>query len=147
MGKWGERVIKDCSVCGKEMVLTPFCAAKRKTCSVACSNKTRAIYTDQVARWRAGSHKRRAAVRSDEYERFDAIKVFERDGWRCHLCGKKTLKSKRGTKHDLAPELEHITSLKDGGGHTLRNVACSCRKCNAVKNSDSYGQLNLGYAV
>lgn len=96
---------------------------------------------------RAAKSKRRARMRGLENDSIDPIKVFERDGWRCHLCKQKTLKSKRGTIHPKAPELDHIVSLADNGTHTWGNVACSCRACNGAKGARSVGQLGLGIAA
>jgi 5-methylcytosine-specific restriction endonuclease McrA len=82
----------------------------------------------------------RQAIRA---ESIDPIKVFDRDGWRCHMCKQKTPKHLRGTYEDLAPELDHIITLADGGSHTWDNVACSCRQCNIRKGSKSFGQLRI----
>lgn len=73
----------------------------------------------------------------------DPIKVFERDGWKCHLCGRKTPKALRGTTNDRAPERDHITSIFDGGSDTYENSACACRRCNRKKGRKSRGQLLL----
>lgn len=75
--------------------------------------------------------------------RVDPIKVFERDGWKCHLCGIKTPKRLRGTTDDRAPERDHIVSLADGGSDTYENSACACRRCNRLKGARSIGQLLL----
>ena len=96
---------------------------------------------------RAAKSKRRALIRgASDGQPIDPIKVFERDKWLCHICGNKTIKSKRGTIHDRAPELEHIISLADGGTHTWGNVACSCRKCNGLKGAESFGQVGFNFA-
>lgn len=86
---------------------------------------------------------RRAVERGCEAERFDPFEIFERDKWRCHLCGCKTLQSLRGTSQDRAPELDHIIPLSKGGQHTRANTACSCRKCNGAKGDRLLGQLRL----
>jgi 5-methylcytosine-specific restriction endonuclease McrA len=86
---------------------------------------------------------RRARKKAAPYERVYATKVFERDGWRCHICGRKTLKNKRGTWHDKAPELDHIIPLSKGGPHTYGNVACACRACNGKKGNMILGQPSL----
>lgn len=96
---------------------------------------------------KTGKLSRKAKRRGAVSESINPIKVFERDKWKCHLCGVKTLKSKRGTYDDRAPELEHIVALADGGSHTWGNVACSCRKCNGTKGARSLGQLGLGIAA
>lgn len=120
------------------------------SCKVAAAADAMARYrsTDAYrAMKRKGKARRRAAMRGCAHEAIDPIKVFERDKWRCHLCGVKTLPSLRGSTDDRAPELEHIVSLADGGSHTWGNVACSCRRCNRTKGAASFGQLGLGFAA
>lgn len=87
--------------------------------------------------------KRRAVTRGRDADQIDPIKVFERDKWRCKICGVKAPKGKRGLEVDDAPQLDHITSLADGGDHTWANVQCLCRKCNLNKGAKSFGQLHL----
>lgn len=69
--------------------------------------------------------------------------VFERDGWRCQLCGCKTPKRLRGKNKLTSPELDHIIPFAAGGGHTWDNVQCACRRCNGKKNASPRGQLRL----
>lgn len=97
------------------------------------------------ARKRADKALRRARIRSGRVdgECVDPFDIFERDGWLCHLCGCKTLKSKRGSNHNKAPELEHILPLSKGGRHTASNLACSCRECNGAKGATIMGQPSL----
>jgi len=76
-------------------------------------------------------------------ESIDPIKVFERDAWRCGICGRKTQKAKRGTYHKRAPEMDHIVAIANGGSHTWDNVQCSCRECNGLKGARDYGQIPL----
>lgn len=91
--------------------------------------------------------RRRALERGVTAERIDPIKVFERDGWRCHMCQCKTPRDLRGTYHDRAPELDHVIPLAAGGAHTWGNVKCSCRKCNAIKSDKPLGQLGMDWAA
>jgi 5-methylcytosine-specific restriction endonuclease McrA len=108
-----------------------------QTCKVARAEESR-------KKWkRAGKAKRRAAARGSDAERFDPFEIFDRDGWRCHLCGVKTVKAKRGTHHPLAPELDHIIPISKGGPHTRANTACSCRRCNHAKGCEIIGQPSL----
>lgn len=97
----------------------------------------------KLAQRRAAKAARRAKERSAVADRFDPIEIFERDGWRCHMCGCKTPRILRGTYRDNAPELDHIVTLAEGGSHTRTNVACACRKCNITKGGRSFGQLIL----
>lgn len=102
-----------------------------------------------MAARRATASKRNADRRSkvSSGDRIDPIRVFERDGWRCHLCGRATPKRLRGTARPRAPELDHIVTLADGGTHTWGNVACACRECNSNKGARSLGQLGLAIAA
>ena len=106
----------------------------RLYCSEACGNR--------VAR-RVRRHKDRARLRLVKVERVDPIKVFERDGWRCQECRKPTPRSRRGTYHPRAPELDHIVPLSKGGEHSYLNTQCLCRECNLRKGDGPGGQLRL----
>jgi 5-methylcytosine-specific restriction endonuclease McrA len=67
--------------------------------------------------------------------------IFERDGYRCQLCRKKT----RG-KHPTptSPTLDHIIPVSLGGEHSYRNVQTACLLCNTRKgNRAANEQLRL----
>lgn len=134
-----------CHVCGDTYArLRPW----QRTCSRACDSKRSQEKVEIVRKHRKiRKAKIRATCRGVDADNIDPIKVFERDKWRCHMCGKKTPKGLRGSTHSDAPELEHIVSLADGGSHTWGNVACSCRACNGKKGAASFGQLGLGFAA
>lgn len=89
------------------------------------------------ARRREDKARRRAAERGVRADRIDPFKVFERDGWRCYLCGCHTPRELRGTYEPNAPELEHVLPLAMGGEHTWANVRCACRKCNLAKGAST----------
>lgn len=107
---------------------------RNRWCSKSCS---------QAHRWRISTAKRRARLRGADRENIDPFEIFERDKWRCHICGVRTLKSLRGTRQDRAPELDHILPLSKGGPHTRLNTACACRRCNVAKGDKVLGQLRL----
>jgi hypothetical protein len=86
---------------------------------------------------------RRARMRGVNRQPLDPFDVFERDNWRCHLCGVRTPRNLRGTHNDRAPELDHILPLAVGGTHSHDNVACACRKCNQNKGAMPMGQMRL----
>lgn len=142
---------RDCTRCGKRHVrryaFSRFCS---EHCRVEHTAKSKSAYkqTEGYRAYRRKSKsKRRALIRNaPRVDSIDPIEVFERDKWRCHLCGRSTPRRLRGTIKDNAPELEHIVSLTDGGMHTWSNVACSCRKCNLEKGAASFGQIGLDIA-
>lgn len=78
------------------------------------------------------------------YERIDRILVFERDGWRCQICGCATPRRFLGKAKRRTPTLDHRIPLSCGGAHTYDNVQCVCSSCNSRKsNRSNVGQLPL----
>ncbi len=122
-----------CKNC-KKLFVAEYGDKRRIFCSAGCSLS----YGRRVER-----AKRRALERSAESENIDPLKVFDRDKWRCCLCGIKTPKTKRGDYDDNAPELDHIIPLSKGGKHKYSNVQCACRRCNQTKGDKELGQLLL----
>jgi 5-methylcytosine-specific restriction endonuclease McrA len=82
-------------------------------------------------------------LRGATVELVDPIKVFERDGWRCQLCMRKTPARLRGSYDPRAPELDHIVPISKGGAHSYINTQCACRECNGKKLDRPLGQLRL----
>ena len=124
------RTCRECSV-----IFIPVYGMKRRSfCSQNCCDRS----GRRTARLKGKARKRSATVES-----VNPTRVFERDGWRCHLCAGLTLKAKRGTYHPNAPELDHIVPLSKGGEHSYRNTACAHRKCNADKSDKIMGQPSL----
>ena len=56
----------------------------------------------------------------DALEQIDKLFVFERDRWRCQMCGRKCLKDQLGKMHPKAPEFGSQDSDGDGGRPCLR---------------------------
>lgn len=126
-----------CRECGND-----FSRASDGATRWMCSLKCRDISASRTRR--AGKASRKAMERGAQRgQSIDPIKVFERDAWRCGICGGKTDKTRRGTYHHKAPELDHIVALANGGTHTWENVQCACRSCNGAKGASDYGQLTL----
>lgn len=116
-------------------------------CSVACRQALKRVRKKAQGWKRPPQHTywaiKRARKRTAQVEPVDPMQVFARDKWRCHLCGVKTRQSKRGTTEALAPELDHIVPLSQGGEHSYRNTACACRSCNSAKGARMLGQMRL----
>ncbi len=111
-----------------------------------CARRFRKTAEGKAQR-RVEKARRRAICRGAEADRIDPIKVFDRDGWRCHLCGCLTPPKLRGTYEPNAPEMDHVIALALGGTHTWDNVRCSCRKCNGDKGPKAFGQLAIPFAA
>jgi 5-methylcytosine-specific restriction endonuclease McrA len=122
-----------CAECGRQH--TPAYGDKSRVyCSQRCGRRA-------VNRIR---HKiERARLRTQTVEPVNPNKVFDRDRWRCQLCGCKTPRKLRGTIEANAPELDHIVPLSVGGEHSYRNTQCACRACNGAKADKPLGQTRL----
>jgi len=83
-------------------------------------------------------HQRRAQKMGAHCDNFNPDEVFERDGYRCQLCGKKT-RPDYNRFHPLFPNLDHIVPLSKGGNHTKRNTQCLCHQCNSTKYNTGVG--------
>ena len=117
-----------CTTCGTRFNTSRWNA---RYCSSPCVPK----------RTNARDRARHAGV---HYEAVNAIRVFDRDGWRCQICGTATPRERRGTRYSNAPELDHRVPLSRGGPHSYENVQCTCRACNGEKGSlFNTGQLPL----
>lgn len=56
--------------------------------------------------------------------------IFERDGYRCQICRRKT----KGKWPDpRSATLDHIVPLSKGGEHVSENLQCACWRCNHHK--------------
>lgn len=65
-------------------------------------------------------------------------RIYERDGWRCQLCGQKVDRRSRYT--DRAPSIDHIVPRSMGGGDEDENLHLAHRHCNAVKSNRGGGE-------
>lgn len=145
-----------CNDCGAAYVARR--QAQVRCCECACATKQRRAPSDKACAWcgttfrglshvrfcgqacrRACNKKREKALRrkreSAACEDVNPYAVFDRDGWRCMMCGKATPKERRGTNYANAPELDHVVPLALGGSHTYANVQCACRSCNGRKGA------------
>ena len=130
---------KHCQVCGD--VVGYVFGRPRTFCSSSCAQKTESAKSLK----RAHKQRRTAVTRGcKEARALDPLKVFDRDGWKCQICGVRTPKKLRGSTHRHAPELDHVVAISRGGSHTWENVQCSCWSCNGVKsNGAPAGQMGL----
>lgn len=131
-----------CGECGTEF--RPGFGDKRtKYCSSKCNRRA---YRREYRRLHghSDSHRARARRAGVEYEPISIMKVFDRDGWTCQICGISTPRKLRGSTKPNAPELDHVMPFALGGPHTYSNVQCACRSCNAEKGGTAViGQVGL----
>lgn len=126
-----------CPMCLRAFAPASAASMHSRMCSDVCAKEAKRRLH------KIGKLQRNARLRGVSAEKVDPLRVFERDKWRCKLCGCKTPKAKRGTYADDAPELDHILPLSKGGEHSYRNTQCACRRCNGSKSDKPMGQLLL----
>lgn len=111
---------------------------------VTCSDECKAVRDREQKR----IHKdRRRAYKRDAY-RADVYRhrVFEADGYRCHLCRRKTDPSKLAP-HPRSPTIDHVIPLSRGGTHEPVNCRTACFLCNSLKSAGGSGEQMLLIAV
>lgn len=130
----------ECRVCGKGF--TPEYGDKRRTlCSDICE-ATAQRATRRKRNRGLENHRRRARHYGVAYEPLKRRTVFERDGWKCGICGERISKSLR-YPHTMSASLDHIVPLSQGGGHVLTNVQAAHFICNSYKSAGSAGEQLL----
>ena len=89
---------------------------------------------EKAARLNARNNRRRKAVmRGATFaERFDAVDIYERDGWKCALCGKPIDKTLVFPDR-MSASLDHVLPISHGGQHTPENTQAAHFACNASK--------------
>ena len=60
----------------------------------------------------------------------EPLVVFERDGWRCHLCWRLIDRGLSG-RHRMGPTLDHLVPVSAYGEHSYANVRSAHRACNS----------------
>jgi 5-methylcytosine-specific restriction endonuclease McrA len=79
------------------------------------------------------NHRARARRFGVDHQQINKLSVFERDGWRCGICG-DPVDRKAEWPAPMSVSLDHIVPLSAGGGHVPDNVQCAHLRCNLIKN-------------
>lgn len=118
--------------------------APKAFCSQACSRKgyARLAYERNPERFKRAAHRRRARLKEAFVEDVDFRKVYERDKWICHICGKKVRKTPRYPRDPEMASPDHLVPLagEQKGLHSYANVACSHLRCNLKKHTSATGE-------
>lgn len=102
-------------------------------CSDSCAHRSAArVY--RKLHGRSDDHRHRARKFGVAYEPVSRCKLFERDGYRCGICGGMTDRGKK-VPHPRAPTIDHIIPLSQGGEHSYLNTQCACFRCNTLKGA------------
>jgi hypothetical protein len=114
--------------------LIPFDPSKKR-----CGSCQQAA--DEVRRGR-NEAKRRNLMKTGDADIHWRL-LGDRDGWLCHLCGGKVVKTAGNAKADRGATVDHLVPIADGGTHTWDNVALAHRSCNIKRGAGGVAQLRL----
>lgn len=89
-------------------------------------------YCSNACKRRARSSRRRSRMRGAHAERYSRHQIFERDGWRCHICVQPLLPAE-AVPHPLAPTIDHLVPLAEGGEDCAANVRAAHFLCNSTR--------------
>jgi hypothetical protein len=65
--------------------------------------------------------------------RENRVKVYERDGYKCHYCDKQLTR--------FTATLDHVTPVAEGGDNSLGNLVTACLGCNSRKTGRPVGDF------
>lgn len=111
----------DCADCGRTWPSTFAQASRCPSCSVS---HRRAVKRMRNA-FRRGAPSISGQVVTDS-------EIFERDGWRCQLCGDPVLPFIKGL-HPRQASIDHIVPVSKGGEHVAANLQLAQLGCNSAK--------------
>lgn len=113
---------RPCRICGTVFVSR---IPAQTDCSDACRRESRRMHH---------STRRALLLAASTGEPVIAARIFERDGWQCHIC-RRRLSPQDVFPHRRAATIDHLIPLSKGGSHEPSNVKTACHACNAGKNN------------
>lgn len=129
-----------CSECGKPFTYRRY-NLLRTVCTRRC--KVRRYARLNPMAWQDGRSRRRHARRAREkgaaVERFSHRLIYQRDGWRCGICG-LAVDAGLSYPHPLSASLDHVVPLALGGQHMQGNVRLAHLICNSVRGTKPSSQ-------
>lgn len=146
-GSMGSRwlIAGRCTICGDHythVATGPHVRRpSRPTCGRTVCDTTHAKNVRRIDRHNAKA-RRRTRMRSAFVAKVDPIEVHERCGWKCHLCG-KPVRRDAVVPDALAPTIDHVVPLAQGGTHEPINCRTAHFLCNSMKGDELPEQLPL----
>lgn len=128
-GHAGQTVTTPCTGCQQPMTYTIPGSGRLPSCCRRCI----------AVRVADSRHVRRARTRGARSEHVDRDYVFDRDRWRCQLCGKPVPRSK-AWPHPMSASLDHVIPLARQGTHEHLNVQLAHLICNVRKGARGGGE-------
>lgn len=121
-----------CTECST--IFTPGVGGAAAVCCSDRCRKRRGRRRHRATHGRDDQWRKRARRFGVSYEPINRSRVFARDGWRCGICGCKTIRT-REVPDPRAATIDHIVPMSKGGSHTYANVQCAHFECNWRKSA------------
>lgn len=102
-------------------------------------------YQTPSGRERAKAKKRRREYRARGASRttpYDRLSIFQRDGWRCHLCARRVDPLAKWPDQ-MCASIDHLIPLSAGGADSAENVRLAHWLCNVRRGDGGGAQLLL----
>src|SRR5690606_5902912 len=96
---------RPCAHCGRPFYPS-YGRSGSKYCSPDCYHTASRRYPCSEEAKRAEYNRRRAAKFAADFEEFSAVEIFERDSWRCGICGGR-VNPRRKFPHKMSASLDH----------------------------------------
>lgn len=125
---------RECRQCGEAFAVLH---KHQVFCGPDCAARAHNARPERLGR----AHVRRALHFGCRIEAVNKLRVFERDGWRCRLCGVDAPRELMGTVSGNAPELDHDVPLSRGGAHSYANTQLLCSCCNRQKGDRTTDEM------
>jgi 5-methylcytosine-specific restriction endonuclease McrA len=113
-----------------------------KSCAQAWRNGARPPYSKRVAVGMARKTELRRIRSQRRQETWDGVtneQIFERDRWRCGICGQRISKSLK-YPHPRSKSIDHVVPLVEGGDDTAANKRASHLGCNRRRMNQGGGE-------
>ena len=124
-----------CKQCGNAFTSS---SRSKVHCSIECRKQTeKDRRKDQNAR-----RELRKRGGSTSGERVYRRHIYERDGWRCRICGKKVNRLLK-YPHPRSASIDHIKPIAHGGTHEPCNVQLAHWICNAARRDNGGVQQRI----
>lgn len=128
-GYRGTQTPKPCEQCGVET--HRFASFSGTYFCVDCAEARRRARTQ-----------RRNLMRRASGEGMSIIELGDRDGWRCHLCGRR-VDRRLDWPHPMSGSRDHLVPVVDGGTNDPANLALAHLRCNVSRQHRGPAQLLL----
>lgn len=131
----------ECTFCG--VTFASRSLHNRTACSTACSNAIRrranlkpagVVQQGRRVKWKRASERRAAALSFVIREKYTRLEIFERDSWRCGICGGDIDREAKFPAR-LGASIDHIVPISRGGHDTRANVQAAHYGCNSRKQN------------